>query len=131
MRSCLKRLHFSFLVVSRARFHQIKTYWRFLKSKPKELLGVLEAEKLQKWKQNCGTPCIYIKRKDVPFRSRKRLPRNSLVSIYFTNFKSHNHTQSWQIFIACIFNILKILPIWGPILGINIFETYGNKCISS
>ena len=33
---------------------------------------------------------FYIKRKDVPFRSRNKVLRNTLVSIYFKNFKPQN-----------------------------------------
>ena len=41
-----------------------------------------------------GRKKFYIKRKDVPFRSRNKVPRNTLVSIQLTNFKS----QNWPFF---------------------------------
>ena len=39
-----------------------------------------------------------IKRKDVSFRSRNKVPRNILVSIFFTNFKSQNGAPNWPFF---------------------------------
>ena len=42
---------------------------------------------------------FYIKTQDLPFRSRNKLPRNTLVSIYFTNLKSQNDARSWAIFL--------------------------------
>ena len=66
---------------------------------------------------------FYIKRKDVLFRSRNRLPRNTLVSICFKNSKFQNWPNLRIVENACNENG----PTLGAILGLKICEIYGNQ----
>ena len=68
-----------------------------------ELLGALEAEKLTKgkWKQYCGTPCMY------PF------------VLILTTFSIYYNTELWLI--------LRLSPQWCWM--IRVYDPWGQICL--